>query len=318
MPDVLSGLLLLALGVVLLEQGADWFIDAATALAARLALPLLLVGLLTVGIEWEELAVVVAALLGGHDRLALGTLVGASIANLTVVLAAGFVAGRVVVGELERTLGLFVLGGTFLLAALAAAGPLGRRSGLALLLAFALYLLWLVVQLRSGAAAELLDDLEDDDEPPDDGEPVGRAWLLAVTLGGLALALLGGELAVRGALRVADATRLSETTAGLTLVALGATLPDLVVTVKAARRGASPLVLANAAGSNLCNLLLLTGLVALVAPLDTPGRVLRIDLPLLLAVSALFVVTLARGGGGRRLALLLALVYLGWVVARVA
>lgn len=324
--DVVLGLLLLALGVALLDRGADWFTDSAVDLARVARLPLVLVGLLTVGIEWEELAVVVVALAGGYERLALGALIGSAIANLTIVVALGALVRELRVGAIEQMLGLLLLVGTVLLVALGSFGSLGRLDGIVLLGAFGAYLIWLGREIVTGRAVALVDGDDDDDDDRDmrpvntlDKEPDEslRGWLIAAVVGALALTLLGGELAVRGAMRVVEHTGLTQTTAGLTLVALGTSLPDAFMTLRAARRGATPLVLANAAGSNLCNLLLLTGLLALFGSLAVPGSVQRIDLPVLLAVTAVFTIMLTRGSIGRRYAIVMTVVYVGYVVVTV-
>jgi cation:H+ antiporter len=311
--DAVLGLLLFALGVALLDRGADWFTDSAVDLARLLHLPLVLVGLLTVGIEWEELAVVVVALAGGNERLALGAVIGAAIANLTVVVAVGASVRPLAAGAIEQSLSVLLLLGTMLLAGLGTFGDLGRIDGLVLLGAFAIYLLWLGLEFRTGHASQLLE-IDDDDELLDESL---RGWLIAAVCAGLGLTLLGGELAVRGALRVVEHTSLTQTTAGLTIVALGTSLPDALVSLRAARRGATPLVLANAAGSNLCNLLLLTGLLAVFGAVAVPGRVQRFDLPALLAVTAAFTIMLARGALGRGYALAMTAVYMAIVLVRV-
>ena len=319
--DIVLGLLLFALGVALLDRGADWFTDSAVDFARVARLPLVLVGLLTVGIEWEELAVVIVALIGGNEGLAFGALIGSAIANMTIVVALGAAVREVRAGAVEQTLSVLLLIGTVLLVALGSLGDIGRSDGIVLLGGFVVYLIWLGRAFVSGRADELLDDEDEDNasEPEasdDDAEELLRGWLIAAIVGALAVTLLGGELAVRGALRVAEHTPLTQTTAGLTLVALGTSLPDALVSFRAARRGATPLVLANAAGSNLCNLLLLTGILALFGSVAVPGSVQRIDLPVLLAVTAALTIMLARGSLGRGYAIAMTVVYVGFVLVR--
>jgi cation:H+ antiporter len=304
---VAFGLALLALGVGLLERGADWFADSATLLARRSGVPLAIVGLLTVGIEWEELAVVAVALAEGAPRLASGALIGSAIANMTLVLSAGLLRRPIAPQRLDRTLGWIVLGAAVLVASMAGAGRFGQREGVVLQLMFGVYALWLGRELRAGLHTG--GDLDDDTDAPG----AARMWRLPL---GLAFAVGGGELAVHGALRGSAGAGLSETVVGLTLVAIGASLPDMVVSFVAARRGAGALVLANAAGSNVCNLLLLLGLVALFRPLSVASTVLDVDVPVLLTVTALFVLALRRPVIGRGYGVALLLVYGLYLFAR--
>jgi cation:H+ antiporter len=297
----LVGLLLLGAGIFALERGSDQFVESAAALARRAGWSLTIVGLLTVGVEWEELAVVLIALAEGSPRLAFGAMIGAAIANLTVVLAAGIWFHPIVAGRIERRLAPLVAAATGLVALLSVRGELDRPAGGLLLAAFGLYVVWLVLQLRAGVAPpEYGADDEDDASAP---------RLALLTLVGLALALAGGELMVRGALRLADGVGLSETAAGLTLVAIGTSVPDAAISLAAARRRAAALVVANVAGSNLCNLLLLLGLVALVEPIVVPASVIDFDIPVLVTVTGLFVWVLSRRGAGRGVAVALSVIY---------
>lgn len=300
-------MVLLAAGVLALDRGADWFADAATGLARHSGLPLTVVGLLTVGVEWEELAVVVVALVRGEAGLALGALVGSAIANLTLAMAVGLAAGRVHPGIHDRLLGTILLFGTTVFVLLAQRDRLSALSGLVLLVVFAAYVIWLLTELRSGLRSRAADG---------DDEEGGSGRLALVLAGGLLLALVGGELVVRGALRLAGGFGLPEAVVGLTLVALGTSLPDLAVSFTAARRGAGSLVIANAAGSNLCNLLLLPGIVALVAPGSLPAGLRGSDLAVLLAVTATFASLLYRPVLGRPVAVLLGAVYLLYIGVR--
>ena len=307
------GLALLGVGVGLLERGADWFADSATALARRSGVPLAIVGLLTVGIEWEELTVIVVALAEGAPRLAVGALIGSAIANMTVVLSAGLLRRPLVPQRIDRTLGWIVLGATLLVASMAGSGRFGRREGVVLLVTFGAYALWLGRELRAGLRSAALDLNDDDDDGDATASTSALLWRLPA---GLALAIGGGELAVRGALRVSAGAGLSETVVGLTLVAIGASLPDIVISFVAARRGAAALVLANAAGSNVCNLLLLLGIVALFHPLSVPSTVLDVDVPVLLTVTALFALTVRRNLIGRGYGAALLVVYGLYLLAR--
>ena len=284
------GVIMFLVGLVSLDRGADWIADSAAALARRTGAPLALIGLITVGIEWEELGVVVVALLTGAPQLAFGALIGSAIANLTLGLAAGLLARPLTLAPPDRMIAWIALGASVAVAALAWSGDLGRPSGILLLALFGGYVAWIGRQSRAGRATAALTD--DDDNDVDIDTPF-RHPALGIAAG-LLLAIIGGELVVRGALRMAAGVGLSETVIGLTIVALGTSAPDAAISLAAARRGASALVLANTAGSNVCILLLLLGLVAVVQPVSVPSAILTFDLPVLLAVSALAIVLARR------------------------
>ena len=287
-------------GLILLEVGADWFTDHARELAERAGVSETLAGLLTVGIEWEELVVVLVAVLTGRPAIAAGDVIGSCVANLGGSLGAGLLARPVRVGRDERRISWVMLGITALVAAGAwlNGGVVSRPGGMFLVALFIVYLAALMWLFRRGLLHTVLRKKDDDDSGGDDKsgasartwQGVARSFLAA--LGGLALVIGGAGLVLRGAVGLAHAWGLSEFVVGLTLVALGTTLPDTVVNVIAARKGSGGLVLANAVGSNICNLSFSLGVAASVAPLMLNGSTLTFDLVFLVGVTLLVVVVL--------------------------
>ncbi len=312
----LAYVLCFLLGLALLERGADWFTDAAAALAKRLRAPQIVVGLLTAGGEWEELVVVLVAVVGGHGGIALGDIIGSTIANILGSFPLGLLGRKPLRLEREtRWYGLGLLVVTLLSAGLLARGPITRAIGGALIAAFLLYLVVIVLLIRRGLAQPPLDD---DDEAEEHEEMERRPLLaqLAFVVLGLALVSLGAWLVVEPAVYVAHALGLSETVIGLTIVAIGTTLPDKVISLAGGLKQQGGLVAANAVGSNIFLLTLVLGLAAFAGPLAATGKTLWFDVPAMLGSAALLCLLLLRRELHWRVGLLLLLLYLGYLAAQ--
>ncbi|HEY7127962.1 MAG TPA: hypothetical protein VH540_28800 [Ktedonobacterales bacterium] len=305
-------------GLALLERGADWFTDAAAALAARLRAPQIVVGLLTAGGEWEELVVVLVAVLGGHGGIALGDIIGSTIANILGSFPLGLFGQKPLRLEREtRWYGLALLAVTLLAAALLARGPITAPLGGALIGVFIAYLIVIVLLIRRGLA----QPLPDEDDEADEREEMQRRPLLAqvafVVLG-LVLVSLGAWLVVEPAVYAARALGLSETVIGLTIVAIGTTLPDKAISLMGGLKQQGGLVAANAVGSNIFLLTLVLGLAAFAGPLAASGKTLSFDVPAMLASAALLCLLLFRRQLHWRIGLFLLLLYAGYLAAQFA
>ena len=300
------------LGLALLEVGADWFTDKARELAQRAGVSETLAGLLTVGIEWEELVVVLVAALSGKPAVAVGDVIGSCIANLCGSLGIGVLARPVPLERDDRRAGLAMLGVTAFVAALVwlGRGTISRPAGILLIGLFAAYLVVLLVLFRRGVMVTLLQS-DDDDEKTETRRGIALASLGA--LGGLALVILGAELVVRAAVELAKAWHISEFVVGVTLVAFGTTLPDTVINVVAARKERGGLMIANAAGSNICNLLFSLGVAAVISPLAMGGLAF-FDLLFLSSVTVLLVLALRGSRLVRVEGLALVALYGGYLV----
>ncbi len=302
---------LFLLGVLLLERGADLLGDHIASLARRTRLSPILLGLLTVGIEWEELGVVLIATAGGHVEVAVGTVIGANIANLAGSFSLGLLVRPIPINPPDRLALGAMLGLSLLTIPLFWRGEIDALGGLVLVALFGLYLGGLGVALARGllrwkATAAAL-------EPADGQGLIGEVGLL---LGGLGLLLLGAELVVQAAVELTRLTGLSGTVIGLTVVALATTLPDKIIAIVGAWRGHGAVVVANAAGSNICNLLLVLGLAALLEPLPVEETTRTVDLPVLLGLSTLVCLLALRPRLGRAEGTLLLTLYLGYLVYR--
>ena len=268
---VLGGLGLLVLGGEVLVRGA-------VALALRLGIAPVIVGLTVVafGTSAPELIVSVAAALGGRPGIALGNVVGSNIANILLILGATAVIAPVLSddGELKKSW-LCVIAASVLLILLCLAGPLIWWHGLVLLAGLALVL---GGQIRRAGAGR--------NAAPATGVGHAAPRMIAIWLAvGLVALPIGARLLVTGASDIARGFGISEAVIGLTLVALGTSLPELAASVASALRGRADMALGNVIGSNLFNILAIMGITALFGPLPVPPEMLRVDLWFMLLTS---------------------------------
>jgi cation:H+ antiporter len=253
-------------GLALLATAPDWLVLGAARLAARLRISAVVVGAIVVGFGTSapELLVTVLASARGEAPLAIGNVVGSNLANLTLVLGTAALVGPVVVSSrtLRRELPLSTAAvGIFGAALVVGLTPL-LGVGLLLLLAVAM-----VVIVRTAHASPQADEaeLEADVEAFGGGSASSLGREAGRTAIGLIGTLLGAQLVVASALTVADGLGLSEGFVGLTIVAIGTSLPELVTAIQAARRSEHDLVIGNVLGSNLFNSLAAGGLIGVIA-----------------------------------------------------
>ena len=267
---MLSDVLALAGGLALLVAAASVLVRGAAALALRLGLTPLVVGLTVVafGTSAPELVVSVQAALAGAGGIAVGNVVGSNVANVGLVLGLA-----VLIRPLAAEPSLFrrdlpaLVAVTALAAAFLWDRQLGRAEGAVLAAGLVAYLVWSVRAARrdQAAAAAVAAELPVT-------APTGPAWRDALfVVGGLAGLVVGADLFVGGATRLAQAAGVSNAVIGLTVVAVGTSLPELATTLVAARRGEGDIAVGNVVGSNLFNLLGILGIAALVRPLEAPG-----------------------------------------------
>lgn len=283
--NVLAVLALVA-GFVLLEAGADRFTAGIGLLALRLRASESVVGLLTAGGEWEELIVVLAAIVSGHPALAVGNVIGSCLANLIGSMPLGLFGARPLVPDRSaRIYALAMVLVTLVAAAFLIDGTVAPVDGGILILLFAVYAISIILVLQRG----WLRPLEDDDDDDDLDLPASLLRLIVLLAVTLAIIAGGAELTVWGATRIAHWAGLSDYAIGATIVAIGTTLPDKAISFVGGRRGQGGIVTANATGSNIFVLTLVLGLAALFSGggLHVPSNVARIDTPLLLAATVL-------------------------------
>ena len=280
-------ILLVLGGLVLLVLGGDLLVKGAVGLSLKLGMTPLVVGLTVVafGTSAPELLVSLSAALKGSSGIAMGNVVGSNIANALVILGVTALVSVIVTkGHDLRESWAMMIGASVLMIALAFTGEIGRIEGMILLAALAL-VLWR--QLTTGRA----------DAADVDGTTLGAGWgRIALWMGaGLVLLPVGANLLVSGATDIALAFGISETVIGLTLVAVGTSLPELAASVASALKGRADMALGNVVGSNIFNILAILGITAVVSPLPVPPEMLRLDLWVMLGASLLLAPFLLRG-----------------------
>lgn len=266
---IILSIILLIAGFVMLVKGADWFVDGAASLASRLGIPQLVIGLTIVamGTSLPEAAVSITAALKGNAGISIGNVVGSNILNILIIL--GITAVMVSVAVQKSTLFYeipFMLVITAVLLVMGVTGQMVTRvEGIILLLLFIVYLVYLYFLSKQAKDEEQEEKIE---------MPVWKCMLL-IMIGGV-LIVLGSDFAVKGASELARMFGVSERFIGLTIVALGTSLPELVTSVTAARKGNADIAIGNIVGSNIFNILFVLGVSAFIC--DIPYAVsFRLD-----------------------------------------
>ncbi|MCI5843910.1 MAG: calcium/sodium antiporter [Clostridiales bacterium] len=269
MQEILFAILFLVIGFLLLIKGADFFVDGSSAVAKLLRVPPIIIGLTVVamGTSLPELAVSVTASMSGNNALAVSNVVGSNVFNLMVVcgLCAVFTPLAIQRDSLTKEFPFSIFCGVLLLALGYAGMAVGRLDGLVLLALFAVYMIIMVrtaLKARAGNAAMAAEEaaMEHDIRPL----PLWECILFIV--GGLVAIKFGGDFVVDGATTVAAALGLSQNLIGLTIVAVGTSLPELVTSIVAARKKELDMALGNVIGSNIFNILLILGVAAVISP----------------------------------------------------
>lgn len=250
---IIVSIILLILGFVMLVKGADWFVDGASGLATRLGIPQLVIGLTIVamGTSLPEAAVSITAAIKQNAGISIGNVLGSNILNILIIL--GITAVLVSVAVQKSTLFYeipFMLVITAILLAMGVTGQeVTRIEGILLLILFVLYLVYLYFLSKQSKA------LESEEEKV---FAVGKC-ISFIILGGIMI-VWGSDLAVKGASDLARIFGVSERFIGLTIVALGTSLPELVTSVTAARKGNADIAIGNIVGSNIFNILFVLGI----------------------------------------------------------
>ncbi|MCM1579094.1 MAG: calcium/sodium antiporter [Ruminococcus sp.] len=260
--SVILSIVFLVIGFVLLIKGADFFVDGSVMLAEKLKIPSLIVGLTIVamGTSAPELAVSVSSALSGSNGLAVSNVIGSNLFNLLMVLGVCSIISPLPVSETvikkdypvsAAAMALFVV---FIIG-----GVLGRLEAAVLLAGLIVYIVLSIKSARSGA------------QGTDDVDPAFSFSPLKCTLciiGGIAGIVIGGQLVVDNAQAIALTLGMSETLTGLTICAMGTSLPELVTSVTAARRGETEMAVGNVVGSNIFNALGILGVSGIITPID--------------------------------------------------
>jgi cation:H+ antiporter len=280
-------------GLAALIIGAEWLVRGASRLAAALGISPLVVGLTVVafGTSSPELGVSVMSSFSGQAGIAVGNVVGSNICNVLLILGlSALFAPLIVARQLIRIEVPLMIGVSFLFAFMALDGVFGRLDGILLFGGAIVYTVWVIRRSRRESKEEADKSRG---ETREGGNPVTTVggknllWQLCLIIAGLALLGLGANWLVDGAVTMARHFGVSDLLIGLTVVALGTSLPELAASVMASIRGERDIAVGNIVGSNLFNILVVIGFTAVVAPAGVPvaGTALQFDIPVMLAVA---------------------------------
>jgi cation:H+ antiporter len=310
--------LILVSGLLLLTFGAHLLVKGGVGLAARLGLTPLVIGLtiMAYGTSSPEIVVSVQASLRDSAAIAIGNVIGSNLCNLALILGiCSLVCPMTAAAEVIRREVPIMIGVTLVAVAVLADGRLQRWDGILLLLGLVAYT-WVAVRLarkETGGRADQEFAQEIGPAPP----TLVRA--IVFTLIGLGLLTYGSDLFVEGAVSIARKFGLSDIVIGLTVVAIGTSLPELATSVVAALKGESDVAIGNIVGSNLFNLLGILGLVGVMGETDT-GGLTWVDLAVLVAVTVAILPLVRTGGrisrGEGALLLATYIIYTGWMIMR--
>lgn len=251
---------LLALGFVLLIKGADWFVDGSSSVAARFGIPQLVIGLTIVamGTSTPEAAVSITAAFSENADITVGNIVGSNILNILIILGLSSVIVPIAVARSTVKYEMpFMILVTALLLVLGLDGTLGFADGVIMLVFFAAYLTYLFLMAKR-------DKSNQSEEERSKRISLPKAVVFVVA--GLAMIILGSNVTVDAASTIAQMLGMNERFIGLTVVALGTSLPELFTSVSAARKGNADIAIGNIVGSNIFNILFICGISALIIP----------------------------------------------------
>jgi cation:H+ antiporter len=279
---------ILAAGVTILAFGADFFVKGASSLAQRFGISQFVIGLIIVGFgtSTPELAVNLKAALSGSTDIAIGNVVGSNIANVGIILGLAAVVAPLAVHlrlvKVELPLMIAISFGLWAFAWYG--GVIGRVDGAIMFAVFIAFLLFLLRSSRN-EPKDVQEEYAEESEPTR-GVPVTIGLILI----GLAMLMGGANLCVDAAVALARMWGMSELLIGLTIVAIGTSLPELASSVAAAYRGNADIAIGNVIGSNIYNILFILGLTAMIHPLPANGETLLwFDLPVMVAFALVLV-----------------------------
>lgn len=311
--------ILFVVGFVLLIKGADWLVAGSASIAKKFNVSDLVIGLtiVSMGTSMPELIVNVLASSNDVSEIAIGNVIGSNIANILLILgvAAFIFPLKIKESTIFSEIPYSII--ALLLVAFAANAPIfnpdyqlfiSRWDGLIFLFFFGLFMVY-IIKLARGGRADLLEDA------PDEILPMGKS-IIFVILGMVGL-FFGGVWVVDGAVAIAKEFGLSENMIGLTIVAIGTSLPELVTSAMAAYKKNTDIAIANVIGSNIFNLLWVLGLSAIIRPMEYDPAI-NVDMVVLLAASCLILFSIMKGKSKLQLGKPTGILFLVCYVAYVA
>ncbi len=296
---MLLAILAIIVGLLFLVISADRFVEGAAVTSKHLGLPPLLIGMLVIGFgsSVPEMVISFLASYNGNPSLALGNAFGSNITNIALILGLTAIISPIAVGStvIRRELPLLVLVTVLTGGLLYSDGFLSRTDGLILTSVFLATVAWTIYQGVIASSDHLAEVVEQEMQ---ELMPLGRAVVLLTV--GLAVLVISSRILVWGGVEVALRLGISDLIIGLTIVALGTSLPELASSITAVRKNEHELALGNVIGSNLFNITIVIGITGTVAPLTVDSQILSRDIPVLAVMTiALFIMCYGFRGSGR-------------------
>jgi len=297
---MLLSVIAIVIGLAVLVWSADLFVDGAAGVAQNLGVSTLLVGMIVVGFGTSapEMSVAVLSSLQGNPGIALGNAYGSNIANIALILGATALISPVVVRSQVLKKELPILLAITLLAFMHLYdGEISRIEAIIELFVLIFVFTWITLQSRKKTAEA--DSLEADVEEEFAEMPASKAWMALII--GLVLLVVSSRALVWGSVNIAQSFGISDLIIGLTIIAIGTSLPELAASIVAARKGEHDLAVGNVVGSNLFNTLAVVGLAGVIQPMSVPAEVLTRDWVLMFALTILlFVIGFAKKESGEK------------------
>ena len=256
---MITEILLLILGFILLVRGADVFVDAAAGIARKFKIPAIIIGttIVAIGTSAPEAAISIIAALKGADGVSVGNVIGSNITNIFLILGVTAAIGTIPVHKNTKKYELPFVGFITLLLAIfgLTLGQISRGEAIILLALFVAFLIYMIIMARKS------------DDVPDDIKPVSLGAGAVLIIAGIAALVYGSNMVVDSATAIAQHVGVSDRIIGLTLIALGTSLPELVVCIIAAIKRQYDLAIGNIVGSNIFNILFVLGMAAAIRPI---------------------------------------------------
>lgn len=307
-------ILMIIVGLLLLFLGGEGLIKGAVSLARNFGLSRLLVSAVVVGFgtSMPEMTVSVGAALKGSSDIAIGNVVGSNIANILLIVGLGAVLYPItIIGNAVKRDAIVMLLASATLCVLGLKGIISFWPGILMFAALIGYIAICYYQDKKSGAETILHIEQDVEGEPH--LPPFKAWVYAII--GLGLLVVGAYLVVEGAVSIAKGFGISEAVIGLTIVAVGTSLPELATTLVAAYRKHSDVIIGNIVGSNIFNILAILGIVAMISPIQVASQFAHFDLWIMLGVAALLSIYLLRSITISRLSgITMVLAYCGYTV----
>lgn len=275
--ELLKAILILVIGFVLLIKGADFFVEGSSSVAKKFHVPAMLIGMTIVamGTSLPECAVSVTASLANNNSLAVSNVIGSNIFNLMVVCGACALFSPLTIRQdtLKKEFPLSIICAALMLVLGYIGMTLGHIDGIIFLVLFVGYLLWMIQSAKKARAAVLSDPAQsgqiEQAELVEENIAILPTWKsLVFIIGGMIAIKFGGDFVVDGASSIASSMGLSQTLIGLTIVAMGTSLPELVTSLVAAKKGEVDMALGNVIGSDIFNILFVLGIATAISPIS--------------------------------------------------